>query len=130
MMAAVWCCAMVPVALLVVVGPMFAAGRGGLRPFLLSLAGGWGALLLIAVLNGPTTIDLFRDWRENAGVLIALLGLACMSGTMGGLVLYVRWAEEQRPDAGRCRRCGYDLRASPDRCPECGTPVRPEPEQV
>jgi hypothetical protein len=42
-------------------------------------------------------------------------------------VVFVRrtFARQRFQTAGVCRRCGYDLRATPKQCPECGTPVKP-----
>jgi hypothetical protein len=38
-----------------------------------------------------------------------------------GLVIRRLLLEWRRRYTGRCARCGYDMRATPNRCPECGT---------
>jgi len=54
-------------------------------------------------------------------IVIPLIYPALLLAVPPAAWLAVSLRRRRRLRAGRCRQCGYDLRASPDRCPECGT---------
>jgi hypothetical protein len=55
---------------------------------------------------------------HSQGPRMALVALAL---AMPGLLIGLHRGRRKLRPAGLCRRCGYDLRATPERCPECGT---------
>jgi hypothetical protein len=63
----------------------------------------------------------FGQGQHVWAVMLPHAYLAVVTGLLP-IARGARWYT-RRPShrPGRCRYCGYDLRATPDRCPECGT---------
>jgi hypothetical protein len=61
-------------------------------------------------------------WRIRfVGVPHWFVAILCaVAGWPAGVRWLKRYLISRRPKPGCCRKCGYDLRASPARCPECG----------
>jgi hypothetical protein len=70
-------------------------------------------------------VGLERGPFSASGVSGWWLRLRWSSLALAASVLPAAYAlrRARRTPAGHCRRCGYDLRATPDRCPECGAAV-------
>ncbi len=68
------------------------------------------------------TIDFGAIARELAGWVCALVVL----GGMVGLLIWLTRRQSATTPRTTCRRCGYDVRETPDRCPECGATVPDE----
>jgi hypothetical protein len=60
---------------------------------------------------------VMRHWSVHFPFSFALL----LTIPLPALWYFDRRRNAARSYQGRCVRCGYDLRATPDRCPECGT---------
>ena len=75
--------------------------------------------------NRGGTLGVVEAGRSYYLIVSTGLLTAC-SGVLPTLWIIRARRRRRKSLEGKCARCGYDLRATPDRCPECGTKTRRE----
>ena len=104
-----------------------ATDRGAVRydgEWLAALLRGQEADIVTRVWLAIPGLRVYRAGRSGLNktvVVVRAWWLAATAAASPGVWFFGRCLERHRRARGRCRRCGYDLRATPDRCPECGT---------
>ncbi len=75
--------------------------------------------------NGAAKVTHVRFRGTVAQRVRVPIGVCTAAFALVPIGRLVRSMVRRRPLPGHCRRCGYDLRASPGRCPECGRAADP-----
>jgi hypothetical protein len=84
------------------------------------------SLVLFAVLSALAAHDEYThrgEWPNALSTMALWLGASVLLLWRAALVARLCWKMyDNHPGygPGHCRRCGYDIRATPERCPECG----------
>ncbi len=68
-------------------------------------------------------LGFYGRWGLDRVVFLPFWAVLLVSSFLPAIWLGCQRRRSRRRKLGRCLRCGYDLRATPDRCPECGTPA-------
>jgi hypothetical protein len=63
-----------------------------------------------------------NETKDSGFFLVSIVKGAALF-TAFWIILLLRSINWRTRQSGRCKNCGYDLRATPDRCPECGKVV-------
>ncbi|GEM_PF-1612061 len=103
---------------------------GGLGPQVSIRHRGVGPPFVGPINNWQIQLSMTGYWQgtgktETRMLLAVPYWAITIVAVFGCLTLSMWWIRRRRifvrAIEGRCLRCGYDLRATPDRCPECGT---------